>query len=404
MPKKKVIRRKPITQERLGGVTISVQKTKTKGYPYLAVMHRNGKRIKRAYYKTKEEATTKAEAWSTDTGNSGAQASAEITDADKRNLMNWRESLARHGKTLADAVEHYLAHLERCKVSITVDELSDRFQTLKRREQMSRRYLGDLNCRLGKFCEDFGDRIAADVTTDEISAWLAGLNVSPVTVANYRRILAVLFNYAVSLRATDFNPVDAAMKPKVVESEVGILSVKEALALLKAAHARPEILPAIAIGLFAGVRDAEIKRLDWRSVSLEKGYIEVGASISKKGSRRLIEIRPALQEWLKLHRKLSGPIWPAGERGRILTEAARVAAELKAWPHNALRHSFASYALAKWENANALALEMGNSVEIIKKHYREIVLPEVAEAFWSLTPSTVMEETNVIQLPAQKTA
>jgi integrase len=202
----------------------------------------------------------------------------------------------------------------------------------------------------------------------------------------------------------EFNPVDAAMKPKVVESAVGILSVKESLALLKAAHARPQILPAIAIGLFAGVRDAEIKRLDWRNVNLETGYLEVSASIAKKGSRRLVEIRPALQEWLKLHPKLSGPVWPAGERGRILTEAARVAAELKVWPHNALRHSFASYALAKWQNANALALEMGNSVPIILEHYRELVLPTEAEAFWSLTPSKVLEESNVIQLPEQKTA
>lgn len=404
MPKETTIRRRPIKQQRLGGVTISIQKCTKPGYPFYVVMRRNGKRIQERYLKTKGEAQTQAEAWSVATGNSGAQASAEITDADKRNLLDWREALARHGKTIADAVAHYCAHLERCKVSITLNELSDKFQTLKGREKASRRYQDDLRSRLGIFCADFGDRIAADVTTDEISAWLAGLDAAPVTVANYRRILAVLFNYAVSLRACEFNPVDGALKPKIVDAEVGILSVKESLALLRAASERPEILPAIAIGLFAGVRDAEIKRMDWSNVDFESGHITISAGMAKKGSRRLVKIQPALRAWLEPQRQLSGAIWPAGERGRILTEAAREAAGLATWPHNALRHSFASYALAKWQNANALALEMGNSVPVILEHYRELVLPAEAETFWNLTPAVVMGKSNVIRMTSTKAA
>jgi integrase len=60
--------------------------------------------------------------------------------------------------------------------------------------------------------------------------------------------------------------------------------------------------------------------------------------------------------------------------------------KLISWPHNALRHSFASYHLAKFQNASALALEMGHAnSSLIFAHYRELVLPKTAEAYWSLS-------------------
>jgi integrase len=192
--------------------------------------------------------------------------------------------------------------------------------------------------------------------------------------------------------------------PSKAETEVGILTVTQAAALLKAAHDRPEILPAIAIGLFAGVRDAEIHRLDWSEVGFESGFITIKPTKAKKKARRLIEIRPALRAWLEPLRQISGPVWPAGERGRILHEAAREAAGITKWPHNALRHSFASYALAKWQNAAALALEMGNSAPVLMEHYREIVMPKDAEAFWSLTPDIVLHAENIITPTKAKAA
>lgn len=381
-------------------ITVSVLKTKHPRYKFSVVMSRDGRRLRQRYFKSKGEADAAAQAFKTEVGNTGAKAAASITDTDKRNIMDWRERLAPYGKTPADAVEHYLAHLKRCKVSITIDELSDKFQTHKAREKLSRRYLDDLRHRLGRFCADMGGRVVAEMTSEEISTWLAGLNTAPVTVANYRRILGVLFSYAVSLRATDHNPVTAAMKPKIVNTDVGILKVAEARALLLATSNLPEILPAIVIGLFGGVRDAEIRRLDWRNVNIDTGFVEIKAGTAKKASRRLVEIRPALRAWLEPHRKLSGPVWPAGERGRKLHEQARCDAGLHSWPHNALRHSFASYALAKWQNANALALEMGNSPEIIMEHYREVVTPAEAEAYFALMPAAAPE--NIITMPQAK--
>jgi integrase len=52
----------------------------------------------------------------------------------------------------------------------------------------------------------------------------------------------------------------------VVSKPPGILSVNEAARLLEAAA--PNILPYIAIGLFAGLRAAELERLDWSEMIL----------------------------------------------------------------------------------------------------------------------------------------
>jgi integrase len=53
-----------------------------------------------------------------------------------------------------------------------------------------------------------------------------------------------------------------------------------------------------------------------------------------------------------------------------------------------LRHSFASYHLAHFKNANELALEMGHTnSEMIFRHYRELVQPKEAARYWQITPA-----------------
>lgn len=54
-----------------------------------------------------------------------------------------------------------------------------------------------------------------------------------------------------------------------------------------------------AIGLFAGLRVAETKALDWQDVDLGAGFIHVGAKIAKTGSRRLVPILDNLRAWLR---------------------------------------------------------------------------------------------------------
>ena len=69
-----------------------------------------------------------------------------------------------------------------------------------------------------------------------------------------------------------------------------------------------------------------------------------------------------------------------------------------------MRDSFISYGLAKEQNANAIALEAGNSVEVIMERYREVVMPAEASAFWNLTPTAVNGAGNIITMKGAKVA
>lgn len=59
------------------------------------------------------------------------------------------------------------------------------------------------------------------------------------------------------------------------------------------------------------------------------------------------------------------------------------------WKHNALRHWFISYRVAKIKNVNEVAMEAGNSLDMIFKHYRELVTEKEADAWFGVTPVAV---------------
>jgi integrase len=210
------------------------------------------------------------------------------------------------------------------------------------------------------------------------------LNVSPVTRNNSRRIIRTAFSFAASRNYCVDNPAAKTAKAKEIEGTVGILTVTETARLLEAADA--ELVPFIAIGAFAGLRRAEIERLDWSEVDLESGLITVQAVKAKSARRRFVKIRENLASWLMPYAAHRGMVTPGNCRKML--EATRVAAGIKHWPSNALRHSFASYHLAHFNDAAALALELGHTdAGLVFQHYRQVVKPKEAHRYWEIMPS-----------------
>jgi integrase len=90
---------------------------------------------------------------------------------------------------------------------------------------------------------------------------------------------------------------------------------------------------------------------------------------------------------------MSGQLVPVNARNKL--DVIRKAAGLTHWPKNGLRHSFASYRLAAIQDAPRVAAELGHtSPQMLYSTYRELVLPEEAERYWSITP--VGDARNVI--------
>jgi integrase len=209
--------------------------------------------------------------------------------------------------------------------------------------------------------------------------------------------LIVAFNFACEHGYSAGNPALKSAEAKEIAAAVGILTVEETARLLEAAPA--ELVPYIAIGAFAGIRRAELERLDWKEVDLQCGLIEVTAKNAKSARRRFVKIQPNLAKWLQPYAQLSGNVAPP--KYRELLDGAREAAGIEQWPHNALRHSFASYHLARFNDAAALALELGHTnSNLVFQHYRQLVKPKQAERYWKIAPAVAGKK--VIQFASAK--
>ena len=82
----------------------------------------------------------------------------------------------------------------------------------------------------------------------------------------------------------------------------------------------------IAIGGLAGLRTAELLRLDWSDVWRIPGHIDITKGKAKSRRRRYVEIVPALQQWLQPFCEFkTGAIWEGHETSfqRDLNELLR---------------------------------------------------------------------------------
>jgi integrase len=369
-------------------------KVKINGSPFWCVTWpKIGKGRNRQFFKDKTEAATVLQQKLIEQENYGI-AGVSFNERHRAEYLECAEALQPFGATIRDAVDFYLPHLSALKRTKTAAELVDELLKVKEADGASERYLSDLRSRLTQLSDAFDGKPVAAITSPEIDEWLrsladkeTGKRFSPVTRNNFRRVLIVAFNFAKErgYYSNDIeNPAKKSAKAKQIETEIGILTVEQTARLLERAPA--ELVPYIAIGAFAGLRRAELERLDWKEIDLEENQIEVTAKKAKSARRRFIKVQPNLAKWLQPHAPLSGNVTPPNYRE--LLDSAREAAGIQEWPQNALRHSFASYHLARFNDAAALALELGHTnSNLVFQHYRQLVKPKQAERYWKIAPA-----------------
>jgi integrase len=209
-------------------------------------------------------------------------------------------------------------------------------------------------------------------------------------------------------RGTDL--VEGVQKYSARTAEIQIFTPAEIAKLIEQADNR--LLPYVVIGAFAGLRGAEIQRLDWSEIDLVDGFIELKAEKAKTDTRRLIPIKPNLSAWLNDCRKKSGPVCAIGNVVNALM--ALVAKINKAmpegtpdkdrmhWKKNALRHGYISYRVAECADVARVADESGNSPAIIRSNYLRRVKPDQAKEYFGIMPADAVEAGKVALLTAVK--
>jgi integrase len=285
--------------------------------------------------------------------------------------------------------------IQRPKVlaSVAVEEIIQQ-ETNDGKSQLRIKQLKTL---LGRFSKDLDVEVHA-ITPDLVSRWLAGLALSERTRRNFRDTVGFFCRFCVRrgylAKGTDWlEGVQEYTARKT--GEILIYTPDEIMTLLNKADKR--LVPFLAIGAFAGLRHAEIARLDWSEIELVDAagdsFIEVRADKAKTLTRRLVPVKNNLKAWLLPHRKTAGKVCPFENTTKQLLKTAAAtgdaANEIKPleWKKNALRHSYISYRIAECGNVPLVADESGNSVTVIRTNYLRRVKPAIAAKWFNIMPA-----------------
>lgn len=339
-----------------------------------------------------------------------------VSMEDRAEMVSLWSEAVRHSINLRDALTHYInrdqkPHVEKVeevKISVAIEK----FLVEKSATNVGFRAMAAYNSILGRFADSIGrERSASTVTRDDVMGWLKGL--SPITYNTYLTSLKSFFKWAhtrAEIIASDpAIKVDKIGKRQIDTPPPCILNAEMAGLLLAAAERiAPDIIPVLALSLFAGARPQEAQSQCWENI---RESIYFPPAITKTRDTRHVEITLALAAWLEPHRKKSGSVAPVNLRRKI--EDVRVAAGLTrrvkkpggrgymledmqrevpgavlGWGHDCLRHSFGSNYFAL-HGAEKTIAQMGHAQRdyaTFFNHYRACVTKKEATDFWALRP------------------
>lgn len=346
---------------------------------------------------------------------------ASLTNEDASNYAAAVQALARHNVSLPtaaamlaeclrlggslpgllaaskDYARRHPAQLPQVRVADAVAQ----FLEAKRKDNLRDRSIGDLSLRLNRFGDAF-QKAVANVSSPDLADWLDSLDLGPQSRLNYRRVLNNFFGWCEGrgLIARGENPVVTLPEVKMRRDQAITIYTPEQLhALLTAAEG--EYLTALALLAFAGMRPDEVWRLDWQDANLAEGFIHVTGRGSKTRTHRHVPVLEPLGAWLAPHSKPSGKVWSGTANQFTVARRGVVKASGVKWLPDALRHTWISCRLALVGNTAQVALEAGNSEQVIVRHYRHLRTERQARAWFDIAPVT---KANVVNMPAAAVA
>ncbi len=355
----------------------TIQKAGHPRYPF-CVLYNEGGCQRKKYFVSRRAAADWKSKWEAAHAHV-APSETPATPAEHRAVIHARA----HGVPLMEAVEHWRKTAGKAK-GITMADLCERRQEEATKAGYSHLYNLALSSFLRRIVAEIGTVRLEEATPDRLATFIHSRG-KPQTQRYYKAILSGVFATAQRACLTDHNPAALVKIQKGKPVPPSILTPGEAMRWISCvALEAPTLLAGTAISLFAGLRAAEIARLDWREVRMDRGFIEVTAAKSKTRTRRLVEIMPNLTEWLAPLVQETGPVWPADAARYRLRPVMRAYGGRP--PRNAARHSFVSYHLALFEDVAKTELQAGHDRAVLFGHYRELVTREDAEEWFTIVP------------------
>lgn len=247
--------------------------------------------------------------------------------------------------------------------------------------------LRSIDARLLRCWPELEQRSLMGLDADDCERLLEECFSSPRQRQKGRVVLHGLFAFGMKREYCLNNPVARLEAERLEEQEIVPLNWQELKRLCRAMRRQEHrsCMAAMGLMLWAGVRPAEVERLEWGQIDWEERVVVIRPRHSKTGGSRHVSLYPALAAWLReAGVKREGLICPRNW-GRRWKEA-RVAARVTPWRQDVLRHSFASYHLKRWHDLARLQSEMGHrSADLLRSRYLSMrgIGREEARRFWT---------------------
>lgn len=297
------------------------------------------------------------------------------------------------GIPLDKAVQFYLEQHAITVAGVTIPTLvSDYLKRQTERKDLSLRQLQSVRQHLRAFSEAFPQRVNT-ITASQIDDYLDNPDWGSVAKHNHRQSIISLFKYAKRkghLPKTEETEAELSEDHKSHGAKKEIWSPEEMLRLIASARSesgKGAALAFLGLGAFAGIRAAEIGRLDWGNIDLGTNRISLPSSITKTRNARAVPIPGNLADILTDCPR--DGIAPCASRLYPILKDTCSRAGLE-WKPNACRHSFASYHLALHGDLYQTALITGHSVKILNNTYKMIevggrlITPELAQDWFNI--------------------
>ena len=319
-----------------------------------------------------------------------------LSTREKRDLFFLHDRAINNGYHLWDAVQTHEKFLSSERPpAVEISEAVAMCLQDKEAEGDSPRTLQSIRSVLLRFAAHCSGKALCDVKTADAVAFVDGMDISLRTRLGYLGDLRTFCSWAVNKGLLKENPVIAAMPGKTTRKRImltkrsrrkeQVLSVEDCEKLIRWVEVNdPGLLVYPMLCLFAGLRpELEATGIDW--VDVKTSHITVDASIAKDGETRIIEpLAPNLVEWIKVIGSSGLNPLPLRNLKRRWERAREV---IENWPHDAMRHSYASYHFAMYRDVGLTAKNLGHpNPTLLRKHYNNAVTRSEAKRFWSIAP------------------
>lgn len=316
--------------------------------------------------------------------------------------------LAPLGISLLEAVRRYVELETRNRSSVTIEMAIQSFRAANEggeKQQQAYRLRGE------KLVAAFPERILSTITGEELQEHLVDTTGGPGAFNQNLRLARAIWRWCAKppRKWCDEEVVQHLETKATISSAIGILSPTQIAAVMAAAEKHfPDAVPAFAIAIFTGMRQAEIDRLQPSDVTADG--ITVPAVSAKTKRRRFVHMPAPLAAWLEAYpigesvtpidwerkekciRRLAGfRVWSDLVARLKLSPKleATPSDDLPEWPANALRHTAATVAVAMGKPIEQLVFEHGHTggLEMLRRHYVGAMSKREALAIWSIGPN-----------------